>query len=167
MRMPPSSPRCPEAQAQHGGRKDRLQGWYGALSQRTKTIRMGHGVVQRPYSFHHPIRIAERIAVPDILSDGRLELATRRSVTGQHWWPRHRSGHGRFFLSRSRSLTPAHKLHGIALRMEADTCRHVDTREWLWPGGVAKGSRGEPRSSARLDRPPTHRRRSNGCFGLA
>src|SRR5262249_3367123 len=44
----------------------------GAASQRTKRIRLGHGVFQLPTS--HPIRVAERAAVLDLLSGGRVEL---------------------------------------------------------------------------------------------
>ena len=33
----------------------------GAASQRTKNIRLGHGIVQSPPPFNHPARIAERI----------------------------------------------------------------------------------------------------------
>src|SRR6266704_6687873 len=44
----------------------------GAASQRTKKIRLGHGILQLPTS--HPIRVAERAAVLDLLSSGRVEL---------------------------------------------------------------------------------------------
>jgi len=50
-----------------------------AASQRTKRIRLGHGVVLLPYRFNHPIRVAERVAALDILSDGRVEFGTGRS----------------------------------------------------------------------------------------
>src|SRR5438477_6370718 len=53
----------------------------GALSQRTSTIRLGHGIALLPYNFNHPIRVAERAAALDILSNGRLELGTGRAVT--------------------------------------------------------------------------------------
>ncbi len=39
----------------------------GAVSQRTKRIRLGHGIVQLPPPFNHPARIAERIATLDPL----------------------------------------------------------------------------------------------------
>ena len=52
----------------------------GAVAQRTKNIRLGHGVVLLPYPFNHPIRVAERAAVLDILSNGRLEFGTGRST---------------------------------------------------------------------------------------
>ncbi|MCI0769816.1 MAG: LLM class flavin-dependent oxidoreductase [Chloroflexi bacterium] len=53
----------------------------GALSQVTSRIRLGHGVVLTPPKYNHPVRVAERIAMLDILSNGRVELGTGRSVT--------------------------------------------------------------------------------------
>ena len=52
-----------------------------AASQRTSNIRLGHGVVLLPYPFNHPIRVAERAAALDILSNGRLDLGTGRAIT--------------------------------------------------------------------------------------
>ena len=52
--------------------------FYGALSQRTKNIRLGLGVVILPY--HHPVRVAERVAMLDHLSDGRVDFGTGRSA---------------------------------------------------------------------------------------
>ena len=54
---------------------------YGAISQRTRTIRIGHAVVLLPHRYNHPIRVAERAAVLDIVSDGRMDLGTGRSTT--------------------------------------------------------------------------------------
>jgi alkanesulfonate monooxygenase SsuD/methylene tetrahydromethanopterin reductase-like flavin-dependent oxidoreductase (luciferase family) len=53
--------------------------FYGALSQRTSKIRIGHGVVLLPSPFNHPIRVAERVAALDILSNGRVDFGTGRS----------------------------------------------------------------------------------------
>lgn len=50
-----------------------------AASQRTRKLRLGHGCVLLPHGFNHPIRVAERAAVLDIMSDGRVELGTARS----------------------------------------------------------------------------------------
>ena len=50
---------------------------FGALSQRTKNIRIGFGVSVLPN--HHPIRVAERVAMVDQLTNGRVELGTGRS----------------------------------------------------------------------------------------
>ena len=54
---------------------------YGAISQRTKRIRIGHAVALLPGQYNHPVRVAERAAVLDILSDGRMDLGTGRSTT--------------------------------------------------------------------------------------
>ncbi len=54
---------------------------YGAISQRTKRIRIGHAVALLPNEYNHPVRIAERAAVLDILSNGRMDLGTGRSTT--------------------------------------------------------------------------------------
>ena len=54
---------------------------YGAVSQRTKRIRIGHAVTLLPNQYNHPIRVAERVAVLDILSNGRADLGTGRSTT--------------------------------------------------------------------------------------
>ncbi len=52
-----------------------------ALSQRTKNVRLGHGVTLLPFPYNHPIRAAERAAALDIVSNGRLEFGSGRSVT--------------------------------------------------------------------------------------
>lgn len=51
------------------------------LAGRTEQIRLGHGVVTCVPEINHPIRIAERAAFLDVLSNGRLELGTGRSST--------------------------------------------------------------------------------------
>jgi alkanesulfonate monooxygenase SsuD/methylene tetrahydromethanopterin reductase-like flavin-dependent oxidoreductase (luciferase family) len=53
----------------------------GAVSQRTSRIRLGHGVVLLPMAYNNPIRVAERIATLDILSNGRVEFGAGRSGT--------------------------------------------------------------------------------------
>jgi len=47
-----------------------------AASQRTRRIRLGHGIVQLPGGFNHPARVAERIATLDLVSDGRVDFGT-------------------------------------------------------------------------------------------
>jgi alkanesulfonate monooxygenase SsuD/methylene tetrahydromethanopterin reductase-like flavin-dependent oxidoreductase (luciferase family) len=49
------------------------------VAARTQRLRIGHGVTLLPYPFNHPIRVAERAAVLDIMSNGRLEFGTGRS----------------------------------------------------------------------------------------
>ena len=50
-----------------------------AASQRTKRIRLGHGIVQIPPGFNHPARVAERVATLDLISGGRVEFGTGES----------------------------------------------------------------------------------------
>jgi alkanesulfonate monooxygenase SsuD/methylene tetrahydromethanopterin reductase-like flavin-dependent oxidoreductase (luciferase family) len=50
-----------------------------AASQRTRNIRLGHGIVQLPLAFNHTARVAERIATLDLVSDGRVEFGTGES----------------------------------------------------------------------------------------
>ena len=60
----------------------------GNLAARTKNIRLGHGVTLLPRRFNHPVRVAERVATLDILSNGRVEFGTGRSS------PRENEGFG-------------------------------------------------------------------------
>jgi len=50
-----------------------------AASQRTKRIRLGHGIYQ--LTTNHPARIAERVASLDLLSSGRVELGMGESAS--------------------------------------------------------------------------------------
>jgi alkanesulfonate monooxygenase SsuD/methylene tetrahydromethanopterin reductase-like flavin-dependent oxidoreductase (luciferase family) len=50
-----------------------------ACSQRTKRIRLGHGIVLLPPAYNHPARVAERIATLDLVSNGRVEFGTGES----------------------------------------------------------------------------------------
>ncbi len=50
-----------------------------ACSQRTKRIRLGHGIVLMPPGYNHPARVAERIATLDLVSNGRVEFGTGES----------------------------------------------------------------------------------------
>ncbi len=50
-----------------------------AASQRTRRMRIGHGVVQTAPGYNHPARIAERIAMLDLVSNGRVEFGTGES----------------------------------------------------------------------------------------
>lgn len=52
-----------------------------ACSQRTKQIRLGHGIVLMPPAYNHPARVAERIATLDLVSDGRVEWGTGESAS--------------------------------------------------------------------------------------
>jgi alkanesulfonate monooxygenase SsuD/methylene tetrahydromethanopterin reductase-like flavin-dependent oxidoreductase (luciferase family) len=52
-----------------------------ACSQRTKRIRLGHGITLMPPNYNHPARVAERIATLDLVSNGRVEWGTGESAT--------------------------------------------------------------------------------------
>jgi alkanesulfonate monooxygenase SsuD/methylene tetrahydromethanopterin reductase-like flavin-dependent oxidoreductase (luciferase family) len=49
-----------------------------ALSQRTRTMRLGFGVILMPV--HNPFRIAEKVATLDVLSNGRAEFGAGRGT---------------------------------------------------------------------------------------
>ena len=53
------------------------------VAAKTKTIRIGHGVVCMPFGYNHPLRVAERAATLDLLSGGRLDLGAGRGATQQ------------------------------------------------------------------------------------
>ncbi len=52
-----------------------------AIAAQTKKIRVCHGAVVCLPKMNHPVRVAERTAMLDILSNGRVELGTARSST--------------------------------------------------------------------------------------
>src|SRR5881296_2691116 len=52
-----------------------------ACSQRTRRIRLGHGIVIMPPRYNHPARVAERIAMLDLVSAGRVEFGTGESAS--------------------------------------------------------------------------------------
>lgn len=55
-----------------------------AASQRTKNIRLGHGIIQ--LTTNHPARVAERVSTLDLVSNGRVEMGIGEgsSVTELH-----------------------------------------------------------------------------------
>ncbi|MFJ3901938.1 LLM class flavin-dependent oxidoreductase [Streptomyces sp. NPDC090025] len=53
------------------------------VAARTRTIRIGHGVVTMPFGYQHPVRVAERVAMLDVLSGGRLDVGAGRGATRQ------------------------------------------------------------------------------------
>ncbi|MFI8964606.1 LLM class flavin-dependent oxidoreductase [Streptomyces sp. NPDC053493] len=53
------------------------------VAARTKTIRIGHGVVTMPFGYQHPVRVAERAAMLDVLSGGRVDVGAGRGATKQ------------------------------------------------------------------------------------
>ena len=55
------------------------ESFLAAASQRTKKIRLGHGIFQ--LTTNHPARVAERVAVLDLLSNGRCEFGMGESAS--------------------------------------------------------------------------------------
>jgi alkanesulfonate monooxygenase SsuD/methylene tetrahydromethanopterin reductase-like flavin-dependent oxidoreductase (luciferase family) len=52
-----------------------------AASQRTKNIRLGHGIKLMPPAYNAPARIAEEIATLDLVSHGRVDFGTGESAS--------------------------------------------------------------------------------------
>lgn len=53
------------------------------VAAKTTRIRVGHGVICMPFGYNHPLRSAERIAMLDVLSGGRLDVGAGRGATLQ------------------------------------------------------------------------------------
>src|ERR1700751_3739092 len=53
-----------------------------AASQRSRRIRLGHGIVLMPPGYNHPARVAERVATLDLVSGGRVEVGTGEGSAG-------------------------------------------------------------------------------------
>jgi alkanesulfonate monooxygenase SsuD/methylene tetrahydromethanopterin reductase-like flavin-dependent oxidoreductase (luciferase family) len=49
------------------------------IAAKTERIRIAHGIVCLPFKVNHPVRVAERAAMLDILSGGRLDVGVGRS----------------------------------------------------------------------------------------
>ena len=50
-----------------------------AASQRTERIRLGHGIIQTAPGYNHPVRTAERVAMLDLVSGGRVDFGSGES----------------------------------------------------------------------------------------
>jgi alkanesulfonate monooxygenase SsuD/methylene tetrahydromethanopterin reductase-like flavin-dependent oxidoreductase (luciferase family) len=55
------------------------EAFLAAASQRTKNIRLGHGIIQ--LTTNHPARVAEKVAVLDLLSNGRVDFGMGESAS--------------------------------------------------------------------------------------
>ena len=51
------------------------------IAARTRRIRLGHAVTLTPHRYNHPLRVAERIATLDILSEGRVSWGSGKSAS--------------------------------------------------------------------------------------
>lgn len=52
-----------------------------ACSQRTRNIRLGHGIRLMPPPFNHPAKVAATVATLDLVSNGRVEFGTGESAS--------------------------------------------------------------------------------------
>src|SRR2546426_9239950 len=57
------------------------EAFLAAASQRTRRIRLGHGIVLMPPGYNQPARVAERIATLDLVSKGRADWGTGESAS--------------------------------------------------------------------------------------
>ncbi len=57
----------------------------GALAMATKTIRLAHGIMTLQPKMNHPVRVAERIALEDHLSNGRIDFGSGRGSGLKEW----------------------------------------------------------------------------------
>jgi alkanesulfonate monooxygenase SsuD/methylene tetrahydromethanopterin reductase-like flavin-dependent oxidoreductase (luciferase family) len=55
-----------------------------AIAQKTERLRLGHAAVLAPFKINHPLRVAERAAFIDVMSNGRMELGLARAG-GSEW----------------------------------------------------------------------------------
>ncbi len=53
-----------------------------AASQRTERIRLGFGILPLPPGYQHPARVAEKVAMLDLVSDGRVEFGSGETSSG-------------------------------------------------------------------------------------
>ena len=53
-----------------------------AASQRAKRIRLGFGILPLPPGYQHPARVAETVAMLDLVSEGRVEFGTGETSSG-------------------------------------------------------------------------------------
>jgi alkanesulfonate monooxygenase SsuD/methylene tetrahydromethanopterin reductase-like flavin-dependent oxidoreductase (luciferase family) len=84
-----------------------------AVSQRTNRIRLGHGIVQLPFSFNHTARVAERIATLDLISDGRVDFGTGESSSEAEL--------GGFLVDRARKREQWDEALDVVTRMFVET----------------------------------------------
>jgi natural product biosynthesis luciferase-like monooxygenase protein len=68
---------------QYGGLMPSLPTMLAALAQRTKKVRLGTSVVVLP--LHHPLDVAEQMAMVDLLSGGRLEFGIGRGFVSHDY----------------------------------------------------------------------------------
>jgi alkanesulfonate monooxygenase SsuD/methylene tetrahydromethanopterin reductase-like flavin-dependent oxidoreductase (luciferase family) len=84
-----------------------------AASQRTRRIRLGHGIVNVLPAVNHPARVAERLATLDLVSEGRVEFGTGESSSAAEL--------GGFTVDRERKRAMWHEAVDAITRMFVET----------------------------------------------
>ncbi len=131
----------------------------GAASQRTKNIRLGHGIIQ--LTTNPPQRVAERIACLDLVSNGRVEFGTGESGI-DHRTRRLRPRDG----NQARGLGRRHPLHHPDVPGQGRRARHQMAQDAAAQRSAEAGAEAASAAVGRLlaarnDRdggPPRHRR---------
>jgi len=102
------------------------------VAAKTTRIRLGHGVVCMPFQYNHPVRAAERAAMLDVLSNGRVDLGAGRGATLREM--------------STMGVDPARTYAEVeeALRMIGSMWRGRDGEEFEWHGELLQIS--PPRS---------------------
>ena len=124
---------------------------FGAAAVQTEHIRFGFGLALTPPSYNHPgSLIAERVAMLDCLSNGRVDWARVALLLPPSFTVWHRSRNrpglnGRRGLTPSRDCSPRRRsiLDGEFVKMPARTVvpRPVQKpHPPLWVGGVGRGN---------------------------
>lgn len=94
-----------------------------AAAARTSTIRLAHGIVTLPPAVNHPARIAERIAMLDLVSGGRVEFGSGQGST-QHEL-------GAFGVDRATKREQWREAIGVITRMFTEVPFTGHQGEWI------------------------------------
>lgn len=89
-----------------------------ACSQRTKNIRLGHGIIH--LTTNHPYRVAEKVASLDLVSNGRVEfgMGEGSSVTELHPFDRRFRDKRGIFLEAVQAIIPGFTQPGVEFKGE-------------------------------------------------
>ena len=150
------------------------ESFLAAASQRTRNIRLGHGIFQ--LTTNHPARVAERVAVLDLLSNGRCEFGMGESASITELTPfgRDMETKKEVFEEAVRAIFPM--FQGRRQRASRQVFRHSLAQRGAQTGaeaasaavdGVLAASDHRARRPARLWRArlPVRQRRCRACLG--
>jgi alkanesulfonate monooxygenase SsuD/methylene tetrahydromethanopterin reductase-like flavin-dependent oxidoreductase (luciferase family) len=123
---------------------------FGAAAYATEHIRFGFGLALTPPQYNHPVRVAERAAMLDCLSGGRVDIGSGRSTTPAELYgfgidPDHSRGQWEEGLEAvARLLSEENvELNGEYVKMPPRTVYPRPVQQPhppLWVGGVGPGN---------------------------